>query len=232
MYTLRDGKFVCSHGRQLELARGACNATVLNFEDLEQYYNCSLKNNFTRVTLEEVFTLPFEKIFLDIKDTFYNTHPSFYLTVVRNLIEAIQADGMEDKVILMLYRVNEDIHQLLHSNNILAGIKGYPKSAEEALQIIRHASRYKTIEMACFAAEAVTPLLIKESAQYGIYHIPYYWSSVADKDLSWLPRAGAAGLIGNFDDEWQHKWQYLKDAWQVLNCHFILLCCIFTSTHF
>ncbi len=182
-----DDVLVSSHEKDIEKC-----GTVMTLPT-EVVRKCVLPGGRHVATLEELLKLPFEAIYLDLKDGRYRdvARAQRAATVAA---EAVATAGRQKDVVLMMYHFPEQTLALLRRLGLRGGGKGYPKSPEETEQLVEKAAR-AGLEMVCVNAEFVSPALVSRSAELGVWHLP--WSTDAESIEHWkaLASAGAGGLV-------------------------------------
>ena len=182
-----DDVLVSSHEKDID----GCG-TVMTLPS-EVVRKCVLPGGRHVATLEELLKLPFEAIYLDLKDGRYrDVDRAHRAATIAG--EAVAAAGRQKQVVLMMYHFPERTLRLIRRLGLRGGGKGYPKSEEEAEQLVKRTAR-AGLEMVCMNAEFVSPALVRESAKAGIWHLP--WSTDADSIEHWkqLAAAGAGGIV-------------------------------------
>jgi len=152
---------------------------------------CRAKGGLRVATLGEVLEIPFESIYLDLKETKRLERAE---RAVRAAARAIVAAGREDDAVMMVYQAPEPVLRIIRRHSLRAGLKGYPTSRQEAELVVHQASALG-LEMACLKAQQLTAELVRDSIDLGVWHLP--WSVNPDELPHWrqLAEAGAGGLI-------------------------------------
>jgi len=152
---------------------------------------CTLPGGRHVATLDEVLKLGFEGVYVDLKDT---KDAARTARVVNAAADAIERAGTRTDVVVMLYGVSPEALTVVRRRHLRAGIKGYPASVRDTERMVREASE-NGFEMVCVNSEFVTPELVAQSAELGVWHLP--WSIRPDQVEHWqrLARAGVGGMV-------------------------------------
>jgi len=182
-----DDVLVSSHEKDIDKC-----GTVMTLPS-EVVRKCVLPGGRHVATLEQLLALPFEAIYLDLKDGRYRdvARAQRAATVAA---KSVASAGRQKDVVLMMYHFPEQTLSLLRRLGLRGGGKGYPKTEEDAEQLVEKTAR-AGLEMVCVNAEFVSPELVRRSAKLGVWHLP--WSTDADSIEHWkaLASAGAAGMV-------------------------------------
>ena len=207
VFTTKDGVLVSAHEAGIE------HCGVIQNMRSETLLNCTMPHGFRVASLQQILAFPFSGIFVDLKET---KHEEAAESVVRIAAKAVIEAGRQKDVVLMMYTAPESVVRMVHEQGIRAGLKGYPASSEDTLEIVRKAAAAH-FEMVCVKAMYVTPELVRESAKLGVWHLP--WSIAAHTAQHWqeLAAAGAGGLIVLHFDKAQKEilphWQDPSYLW-------------------
>ena len=182
-----DDVLVSSHEKDIE----GCG-TVMTLPS-EFVRKCALPGGRHVATLEQLLRLPFEAIYLDLKDGRYRDVARAQRAAAVAAEAIVAADRQRD-VVMMMYHFPEQTLALIRKRGLRGGGKGYPKSPEDAQHLVARAAR-AGLEMVCVNAKHVSPALVRRSARLGIWHLP--WSTDADSIEHWrrLAAAGAGGIV-------------------------------------
>jgi glycerophosphoryl diester phosphodiesterase len=182
-----DDVLISSHEKDIEKC-----GTVMTLPS-EVVRKCVLPGGRHVATLEQLLALPFEAIYLDLKDGRYRDVARAQRAATA-AAKAVASAGRQKDVVLMMYHFPEKTLSLLRKLGLRGGGKGYPKSEEDAEQLVEKTAR-AGLEMVCMNAEFVSPALVRRSAELGVWHLP--WSTDADSIEHWkaLASAGAAGMV-------------------------------------
>ena len=187
-----DSVFLSSHDRGSKRCGLVADLTA------KRAKACALEGNRHMATLEELLALPFDGIFLDLKDT-KSKDDDRVATVVQGAANAVRKAGREKDVVLMVYRAPAAAVGLVRERGLRAGMKGYPESPADTDALGDQAARHG-FEMVCVNAKHVTPEVIRRAARRGVWHLP--WSIESSKVGDWqeLVAAGAGGFISHHYD--------------------------------
>jgi glycerophosphoryl diester phosphodiesterase len=152
---------------------------------------CRGKGGLRVATLSEVLQIPFESIYLDLKETKRLERAE---RAVRAAAEAIVAADRADDAVMMVYQAPSPVLRIIRRHSLRAGLKGYPLTEQDAELLVHQASALG-LEMACLKAEHLTAALVRDSIDLGVWHLP--WSVNRAELPHWreLAEAGAGGLI-------------------------------------
>jgi glycerophosphoryl diester phosphodiesterase len=179
-----DGKLVASHNAELS---GTCG-TVAGSTSVE-LRGCRLARGYRIATLDQLLTIPFEEIYLDLKDT---AHVSGARAVDQALRDVGKAKRLGD-VVLMVYDASPEIVSSIHDAGARGGLKGYPTSVEETLRMNRVAQAAR-LELVCVNLPYVSERVIEDAARRGVWHLA--WKGEPDiASLRQLASKGLGGLI-------------------------------------
>ncbi|MFU8807306.1 MAG: glycerophosphodiester phosphodiesterase, partial [Bradymonadaceae bacterium] len=201
----KDDAIIAAHHSNLG---GDCGR--VSRRTLEQLRECRLSGDRRVATLEDLLALPFEAIYIDLKESSARSSKDLLDVVTRNIV-AIEEAERKESAVLMLYDINDEVADLIRERGIRAGLKGYPGGAEGVPAMIDTAARYE-LEMMCINATNLTPDLVRESARRGIWHLT--WDHAREANIPhWqeLIKAGIGGIIVDTDaivpqsaiDQWQ-----------------------------
>lgn len=134
------------------------------------------------LTLPQLLSLPFERVFLDMKDTLPEAAspdgPSdgerlkHAERAVAIAFDAAAASGRLADVYVMAYRVSDEMVALARERGAQLMLEGYPKNDAESLEIVRTAARYG-IRQVCLPLARLTDPVLEASRRDGVAHIPY-----------------------------------------------------------
>lgn len=177
-----DGKLVASHNAELS---GPCG-TVTGSTSVE-LRGCRLRRGYRIATLDQLLAMPFDEIYLDLKDT---AHASGAKAVEQAIRDVKKADRFDD-VVFMVYDASREIVSQLHDAEARGGLKGYPTNVEETLRMNR-AAQSARLELVCVNLSYVTERVIADAAGRGVWHLA--WGG--EPDLATLQRLASRGLGG------------------------------------
>jgi glycerophosphoryl diester phosphodiesterase len=157
-----------------------------------QLRGCRLKGGLHVATLAQALAIPFDGVFLDLKDT--KSTDDRGRQAVAEAVRVVSQHSRAEQAVLMVYSADDDLVAPIKQAGLRAGLKGYPESVEETRKYVDEAAS-KGMEMLCVNSDRVTPELIAYSAKKGVWHLP--WSTKPNQARQWaeLARAGAGGLI-------------------------------------
>jgi hypothetical protein len=184
-----DRQLVASHDRDLG---GSCGDVARR--TLAELRSCRLAEGHRIATLGDLLSMPFEEIYVDLKETARADDAHVVATVQRAIAE-LEAAHRKDSAVLMLYRVTDEAARLIREHGVRAGTKGYPQNADQARALIDLAASHG-MEMTCMSASVLTPELVTYAARRGVWQLPWDYSRTSNVP-HWqaLARAGIGGLI-------------------------------------
>jgi hypothetical protein len=177
-----DGKLVAAHNARLS---GTCGA-VAGSTSVE-LRGCRLVRGYRIATLDQLLAIPFEEIYLDLKDT---AHTSGTRAVEAAIREVAAAERFDD-VVFMVYDASPEISSKLRAAKARGGYKGYPTTTEETLEMNRVAAE-AGLELVCVNLPYVTERVIADAARRGVWHLA--WKG--EPDLATLDHLASKGLGG------------------------------------
>jgi hypothetical protein len=134
------------------------------------------------LTLTQLLSLPFERVFLDMKDTLFKRsstngpHGAEMVEhaerAVATAIDAAVARGRREDVYVMVYWASDGMVARARERRVQLMLQGYPKDDADSLEIVRTASRYG-LRHVCIPLARVTDPVLEESRRSGVTHIPY-----------------------------------------------------------
>ena len=183
----RDESLVTAHQAYVK----GCG--TINRMQLNEVRGCKLPGGLRVATLEAVLALPFKGVFLDFKDTREADPIRAQRSVERAALAVVERQRQQGTV-LMLYDTPAASVRPVTQHQLRAGIKGYPKSVEEAREMANRAAELG-FEMLSVNTDYVTTELLADSARQGVWHLP--WSTDPKSAPHWraLAEGGAGGLI-------------------------------------
>lgn len=182
----RDRRLITAHEAPLE----PCGVVSRLTES--QVRGCRVKGGLHVATLAQALAVPFEGIFLDLKDT--KVAGERAQQAVSEAISVVGAHPETQRAVLMVYRADDELVRPIREAGLRAGLKGYPESVDETRDYVDRAAA-KGLEMLCVNSERVTPELIEYSARKGVWHLPWSTKPTQAKNWAELAKAGAGGLI-------------------------------------
>jgi hypothetical protein len=148
-------------------------------EKLALVHDGSLPNP---LTLTQLLSLPFERVFLDMKDTLFERRhadgPPDAATAehaehaVASAFDAAVASGRREDVYVMVYWATDAMVARARERNAQLMLQGYPRNDAETLALVRSASRYGLRHVCVPLARATDPVL-EASRRLGVRHIPF-----------------------------------------------------------
>lgn len=148
---------------------------------------CKLVGGYRIATLDELLTVPFYEIYLDLKDT---AHASGAKAVEQAIRDVKTADRLDD-VVFMVYDASRAIVSQLHDAGARGRLKGYPTNVEEALRMNRVAQSAR-LELVCVNLPYVTERVIADAAGRGVWHLAW----MGEPDIASLRQLASKGLDG------------------------------------
>jgi hypothetical protein len=134
------------------------------------------------LTLPQLLSLPFERVFLDMKDTLFersstDSPPDAEVVehaerAVATAFDAAVANGRREAVYVMVYWTSDAMVALARERRVQLMLQGYPQNDADSLEIVRTASRYG-LRHVCIPLARVTDPVLEESRRSGVTHIPY-----------------------------------------------------------
>jgi hypothetical protein len=205
-----DGVLVAAHDDEMSGNCGRVSrATSARLE------RCRLAHGYRTATLRQLLALPFDEIYLDLKDTligvdrFGTTDPSRAANAVRRAIADVRAAGRTSDVTITVYEAPDAVKVLGDEEGVRGGLKGYPHTAQETLRMNRIAALYG-LELVCVEVVAVNAEVIEDAARMGVWHLPWAGDGVGVRRLRALAAEGLGGLITDqydlIDDEVAPSW--------------------------
>ena len=145
-------------------------------------------------TLDELLSMDFDSILIDLKDSEDGSDALLEAAALR-AIDDIVAFEREHVAALMLYRATDAISERLTTTGVRTALKGYPASPADVREFIAHA-QLEQFDFICVRAVHVTPTLVAEAADVGVWFLPWDYAEPANV-AHWqsLARSGIGGLI-------------------------------------
>jgi hypothetical protein len=134
------------------------------------------------LTLPQLLSLPFERVFLDMKDTLIGQSSTdgppdaemleLAERAVATAFDSAVASGRRDDVYVMVYGASDRMVALARERRTQLILQGYPKNDAESLEIVRTASRHG-LQHVCIPLARLTDPVLEASRRSGVSHIPY-----------------------------------------------------------
>jgi hypothetical protein len=163
----------------LMLDRGGVLVGAHDLEKLAHVHDGTQSNPLTLPTL---LSMPFENVFLDMKDTLFERSPGVgppsaeaaehAERAVSLAFEAIAASGRSENVFVMAYWISDAMVAQSRARGARLMLQGYPQNDSESIEIVHTASRYG-LSHVCIPLGRLTDPVLEESRRAGISHIPY-----------------------------------------------------------
>src|SRR5262245_7151388 len=186
----RDGVLVATHDDRM---RGNCGR--VSRHTLAELRRCRM-NGYRVAALDDVLALPFEEIYLDLKDTRRHGNPTWSpataQAAVVAAIAAIDARGRAADVVLMIYDASPDATAAIRAAGMRGGFKGYPRTAAAA-DAMTDTAAAAGLELVCINVAQLTPEVLARARSLGVWHLG--WDGGPPGVQRWRSRA-AAGMRG------------------------------------
>lgn len=203
-----DGDLVAAHDDALSGSCGSVRRSTT--ADLRR---CRLIHGYRIATLGQLLALPFEEIYVDLKDTAArgaDTRTSErVVSAVERAIDDVHAARRTSSVVIMVYESAPAIAALRKATGVRAGLKGHPETTTEAFRMNRVAAQ-RGFELVCIEIEQATVGVIADAARRGIWHLP--WAGV-DTKLAALRTLAANGVGGVITTRYDEIAGYVAPVW-------------------
>lgn len=210
-----DGRFVAAHD---DIPPGRC-LSISQTTLPELLRSCELPRNGHLATLDEILSLGFDEIYLDLKDTHAPEDRSWTLRAVRSAIDIVRAARRSDDVVIMIYvsppprppAVPTAYRRLLDGTGLRTGLKLNPdwtadphlgepydglRWVENPVPRAIQLAQEHGFELVSTSTDQVTVQHLRLAAQSGVWILGSYVGPVPNVER-WrtLARHGLGGLI-------------------------------------
>ncbi len=134
------------------------------------------------LTLTQLLSLPFERVFLDMKDTLLEGSATgsplddgpveHAERAVAAAFNTAVASGRREDVYVMVYWASDAMVALARERHAQLMLQGYPQNDADSLEIVRAAARYG-LQHVCIPLARLTDPVLEESGHLGVRHIPF-----------------------------------------------------------
>jgi hypothetical protein len=182
-----EGRLIATHGEQMG---GSCGR--VDEATTEQLRDCTLANGDRVATLADFLEVPLDEWFLDLKDTL-SGNDSAVLRAINAAIAEVEHYGVQERAVLMTYRVSDAVVARVHEAGVRAGVKGYPAQDAAVMAMVEQAAAAQ-FELVCVEIDSLSERILQDSAKLGVWHLA--WDTSSRPEL-WrrLSRAGLGGVI-------------------------------------
>ena len=141
-------------------------------------------------TLNDFLGVPLTEWYIDLKQNQLATTDEEILHTVEVAVATIVKSGRQRGAVLMVYKLTAAASELIASNGVRAGTKGYPKTPEDTRAIVNAAAANNS-EMVCIRITNLDKAMLDYSQAQGVWHLgwelgertPAQWRELTDQGL-------------------------------------------------